>query len=444
MAQSGFAQMTYRQVDSTTYQQYVHAQWKDLARTVEDAKEQGFNYYYLNLRLGIAYYYSGDYSKSAKALNDALENNSTSSIARQYLFWSYWMQGDERLAHDMYTSLPDSVQRKIYYHPKHIMDQLSLIGGIKISNQPDTAGNITYGGISLQHKFAPGLKLEHGYMYSKQTQVWGHFTQHDYYATMRYALRNGITLGSGLHLVQYESMLDFEGGRIIHVSQKVPGPGGPAMRESTIFRSYEYKGDFKEQGAYGELNVEWKRNGMIIRPHAGGYRTYTYPAYTERHTDSIHVVLHQGMMVLNDFVELQGDTTKHTKRFKTDVWQAGVSGFLELGDRSDWWIGADINYLYLSGESHLNIAPSVSGKLTSHLYGELFYIHKGYYPLALLGGQQLLNAYDGLDRVGFSAQWKANDHLSLRAGYQHESVFDILSERHYQLEHFFFQTLIRF
>jgi len=85
--------LTFRQVDTTTYQQYLQEDWKELITSGNAALDEGFDYYYLRMRIAYAWFSLGKYRKAISAYKKALEHNSRDHYANEYLYYSYRYSG---------------------------------------------------------------------------------------------------------------------------------------------------------------------------------------------------------------------------------------------------------------------------------------------------------------------------------------------------------------
>jgi tetratricopeptide (TPR) repeat protein len=65
----------------------------DLIKTGKEAISNGHDYFYMRMRLGIAYYERHNYAQSAKYFSKALEFNAGDQTALDYLFYSYYLSG---------------------------------------------------------------------------------------------------------------------------------------------------------------------------------------------------------------------------------------------------------------------------------------------------------------------------------------------------------------
>jgi len=76
---------TFVQADSLTYALYLSGDWDRLIKEGRSAIDQGFDYYYLRMRLGYAYYVKGQYRMAIPHYKKAFEFNQD-SLVLHYLF----------------------------------------------------------------------------------------------------------------------------------------------------------------------------------------------------------------------------------------------------------------------------------------------------------------------------------------------------------------------
>jgi len=88
-------QMTgsFRYDDSLTYSLYTEKRWDDLISAGQSALKNGHDYYYMRMRIGIAYNEKRNYAMSALQFRKALALNADDQIALEYLFYSYYLSG---------------------------------------------------------------------------------------------------------------------------------------------------------------------------------------------------------------------------------------------------------------------------------------------------------------------------------------------------------------
>ncbi|HLN20606.1 MAG TPA: hypothetical protein VK213_05925 [Bacteroidales bacterium] len=96
----GFSQksMSSMYADSITYNLYLRQQWVELTDKAEEAIKSGFDYYYMRMRLAIAYYERHNYARASENFIRALEFSADDQLALEYLFYSYYLSGKYFLA----------------------------------------------------------------------------------------------------------------------------------------------------------------------------------------------------------------------------------------------------------------------------------------------------------------------------------------------------------
>ena len=76
-----------------TYDLYNESDWKALIQTGKDALKEGYDFYYLQMRLGIAYYELERYYNAARHFNAALEYYPEDELILEYLYYSLMFSG---------------------------------------------------------------------------------------------------------------------------------------------------------------------------------------------------------------------------------------------------------------------------------------------------------------------------------------------------------------
>jgi len=86
------AQIDFKTVDVKTYDFYQKAQWDSLISIGKEAKKQDVDYYYLNYRMGVAYFYKSMFYSASYYFEKAMKQNVGSrndSVFNKYLYLSY-------------------------------------------------------------------------------------------------------------------------------------------------------------------------------------------------------------------------------------------------------------------------------------------------------------------------------------------------------------------
>ncbi|MCA1746173.1 MAG: tetratricopeptide repeat protein, partial [Bacteroidales bacterium] len=85
--------LTFVQADTTTYNQYLRGDWKELTISGKEALDAGIDYYYLQMRMAYAWFSMGRYRQAIKYYRNALGHNSHDPIANEYLYYAYKYSG---------------------------------------------------------------------------------------------------------------------------------------------------------------------------------------------------------------------------------------------------------------------------------------------------------------------------------------------------------------
>lgn len=87
------APLSYKQVDSTTYALYLKQDWKRIIEMGKQSKNEGIDFYYLKVRMGIAYFKVNKMLLAVKLLEEANVVNSYDVVVQEYLYWAYRYSG---------------------------------------------------------------------------------------------------------------------------------------------------------------------------------------------------------------------------------------------------------------------------------------------------------------------------------------------------------------
>ncbi len=147
-------EITFRQVDSVTYRLYEQQQWTALIQQGKNFVQQGFDYYYLHLRLGIAYFHTRQYGLAEKYLQKAWAYNDADEV-KYWLYFTYINQGIRSLADYVYRRMHDKTP---VAHPL-ITGFYPEIGLKKTDNRG--VGNMLYAGLTLNHRLGSTFRFSH-------------------------------------------------------------------------------------------------------------------------------------------------------------------------------------------------------------------------------------------------------------------------------------------
>lgn len=83
----------FRYYDSLTFSLYEKGDWQELLQQAKLATDRGLDYYYLQMRIAVAYFKLKNYARSSDHLIKALSFNQSDPVALEYLFYCYLYTG---------------------------------------------------------------------------------------------------------------------------------------------------------------------------------------------------------------------------------------------------------------------------------------------------------------------------------------------------------------
>ena len=75
-------------VEKDTYTYYLQRDWSNLITLANKALKQNIDYYYLRVRLGIAYYNQKKYANAILHFQEARKQNSAEKLSLEYLYYA--------------------------------------------------------------------------------------------------------------------------------------------------------------------------------------------------------------------------------------------------------------------------------------------------------------------------------------------------------------------
>ena len=251
----------FTEIDRNTYQLYLEKKWDELILAGKSAIKKDIDYYYLRLRIGIAFYEKKNYKSAQLHFRKALDFNSGDPLAMEYLYYACLFGGQSQQAALLYKKMPESIREKVMAPGLKIIDRVSveylynqtftdnllkdptifngLPAGVQIVTRSFQNLNV-----SMQHFMHPGTSFIQAYTYLVKNSLY-------YYDD---GLNRFETEGQQVRQQQYylSPSFTFDGGLVIspsfhylHVAYQVPvltgsGPG-PGGGNEVVFRE-EYEG----------------------------------------------------------------------------------------------------------------------------------------------------------------------------------------------------------
>lgn len=102
----------FDETENKTYEYYQNELWDSLIYAGEKALDENLDYFYLRLRLGIAYFQRENYRKAAHHLSKAYAFNSSDPVMLERLYLSYIYTNRDLEARRVYLMFPSSLKEK--------------------------------------------------------------------------------------------------------------------------------------------------------------------------------------------------------------------------------------------------------------------------------------------------------------------------------------------
>jgi tetratricopeptide (TPR) repeat protein len=238
-------------IEKETLALYHEGSWKELTAVGVKAIKNGVDYFYLRMRLGIAYYERNDYSRAITHFKKALEFNSADNAALEYLYFSYMLLGRDMEAGVVAAGFPRSLTEKLalkgngvrafslnttgsFTADPEIIDDYHFGGGEAPAGSQSLTRKFLSFGASLEHESGKHLRLTHSAGYLSRSYLLysqandgpeldndSGLSQFQYYLSGRILLGNGMFLVPSVHYlnirIPYVATVSGRFGRLYHV-----------------------------------------------------------------------------------------------------------------------------------------------------------------------------------------------------------------------------------
>ena len=220
-------------VDKKTYDLYMEKQWDELIRAGKEGLKQDIDYYYLRMRIAIAFYEKKNYKTSQAHFRKALEFNEGDPVALEYLYYAYLLAGQSQQAGMLVKEFTPSLEEKInppsgkfadilaleylynFNDTEHILDDPDkYFSGLPYGYQLVTI-NFSNLNVMLHHQISPGITLTHAYTYLNKKNFYYYddglsrfaddgqrVIQNQYYISPAFSTQSGLTIAPAFHILR--------------------------------------------------------------------------------------------------------------------------------------------------------------------------------------------------------------------------------------------------
>ncbi len=121
--------LSVQQVDIQTYQYWQNQDWNNLIRLSHEALDAGIDFYYLRVRLGIAYYAKGNFHAALPQFEKAWRQNQSEEYLKEYLYYTYRFTDRWAEANMLARTFSTELQQKTRTTKKPFANQFDLAYG---------------------------------------------------------------------------------------------------------------------------------------------------------------------------------------------------------------------------------------------------------------------------------------------------------------------------
>ena len=188
-------------VETVSYKYYLDTDWDALSAFCEKAIDAGYDYYYLRIRAGIAFYEMDQYRKAIPHFQKALEFNSGDPLANSYLYGSYLRSAQYEEARQLTGTFDSAMAVEMKTDRLSQLGFLAMDGAYKQSSKPEYFQNGILFQLSLSHYAFRRFSVLHAVNFYKQDEYRNSISQFQYYVRPTIPLKNNFSLSFGIHLV---------------------------------------------------------------------------------------------------------------------------------------------------------------------------------------------------------------------------------------------------
>jgi len=283
-------------VDQKTYSLWAQKDWDKLIVEGKKGINKGIDFFYLRMRMGIAYYEKANYHMAIKHFEKAYAMSSQDELLKEYLYYSYLFSGRKTDASKIASGFTHALKEKTGTNNQPFIDRLDLTYNYNFQGDPSVTDNFSainidplvngsqfiskghqYFNLSLQHDFSPGFSVYHAYSNLKKTdfvysQIDGvsetisnsEAQLHQYYISGNIRLSKGLNMALGLHYINLQipvEKTEFRQGNTYSYIEN--SSVNDYLLFLTLYKNLNYV-TIGAAGYYAELNDNQQLQGDVL------------------------------------------------------------------------------------------------------------------------------------------------------------------------------------
>lgn len=248
------------QLDSITYAQYYHAQWKQLLQTADNAIQSKKDFYWLNVRAAIAASAIHKPYRETSYLQNITKEYPFDPISLPLVYLNQLNTG--QYAHALQTNhrMQSNTELQKYYTRRPVVHSLSAESGYKPSSNDSLYKPLYYGqaGLAFRIKHIP---IYTAVSYLKQQSYYGNMQQYQLYVNATLPFKRNWTVTPALHILHYniENTITVNDSSVLQNSPILVG-----LNIAKLFHNFQYNFGVY----YSNLNYEKQ---LQIQPSVNWY-----------------------------------------------------------------------------------------------------------------------------------------------------------------------------
>lgn len=391
-----FSQINDVEVDKKTYELYQKNQWRELIRYGKQVEEKGVDFYYLNIRMAIAYYEIGRFEKSKYYFEKSKTQSDDKDLANEYLYWIYLLTDREMDAYATYQELSVEAQERVGYKRYSIVESATPIFGYKFSDNQNVATDMLFYGINTQHKVMPGVRLSLSYDYLQQSLLWGKYNQHHLRLSGNKSFSKGWKVFLAADAFKYERSVNYNLDTAwIHNDSLIRDYGTVYYREDVDSYS-RWRGKVGQQFYAFHFGLQREISGFKIKPQFTMMIENSNPQLSQHiFTEDSIVYTLNNQVVEREYKVLEDNIRVFNDSARKYYYQVGidVSYTHHFNKTSQITAGLEVNY---AGDNFKDyyFRPRLTGNITKYFEYGIWMLNKKAYPLSYSTGDLLYNSHD--------------------------------------------------